>query len=199
MDRGPGGTAPAAGGSGRWRGAVLALVVGLTAVAAVGISRLRLDDDLRSLLRDNAADFRLIDEVSARFGAPDRDCIVQATARSGDVFDERPLGDLRSLSAALAAVPGVVEVRSIFDVRRQGIAGALLPVIPHTDVPLDEDARAAARSRAVGHPFVAGHLLSADAASSLMLVRLDEAANAAAGLGPAIDRIEDAIAAARRS
>ncbi|MFM8377870.1 MAG: efflux RND transporter permease subunit [Planctomycetia bacterium] len=178
---------------------MLALVVGLTAVAALGISRLRLDDDLRSLLRDNAADFRLIDEVAARFGAPDRDCIVRATARSGDVFDERPLADLRGLTTALAAVPGVVEVRSIFDVRRQGMAGALLPVIPHTDGPLDAEARAAARSRAADHPFVAGHLLSADAASSLVLVRLDEAANAAAGLGPALEGIEEALAAARRS
>ena len=165
----------------------------------LGISRLRLDDDLRALLRDNAADFRLIDEVADRFGAPDRDCIVRATARTGDLFDERPLVDLRDLSTALAAVPGVAEVRSIFDVRRQGMAGALLPVIPHTDGPLDAEARAAARERAVGHPFVAGHLLSADAASSLVLVRLEEAANSPAGLGPALAGIEETLAAARRS
>ncbi|MEI6240179.1 MAG: MMPL family transporter [Planctomycetia bacterium] len=198
MDRRSGGTAPAAGRSGRWRGVVLAIAVGLTSIAVVGIARLRIDDDLRSLLRDSDAEFQLIDEVAGRFGAPDRDCIVRATARTGDVFDERTLTELRSLCDALAKVPGVVEVRSIFDVRRQGVAGALLPVIPRADGPLDEEARNAARQRAANHPLVAGHLLSADATSSLVLVRLDETANSTASLGPALDRIERVLDAARR-
>ncbi|NBT14591.1 MAG: hypothetical protein EBS56_13605, partial [Planctomycetia bacterium] len=154
--------------------------------------------DLRSLLRDNDAEFRLIDDVAARFGAPDRDCIVRATARGGDMFDERPLKDLRALCTALAGVPGVVEVRSILDVRRQGIAGAILPVVPRAEGPLDDATRAAARERAREHPLVAGHLLSADGRSALVLVRLSEQANSAAGLGPAVTGIEAALEAARR-
>lgn len=150
------------------------------------------------MLRDNATEFQLIDDVAERFGAPERDCIVRATVRSGDVFDARPLADLRSLCDALATVPGVTDVRSIFDVRRQGVAGALLPVIPRADGPLDEEARQAARQRAASHPLVAGHLLTADATSSLVLVRLDERATSAAGLGPALAAIEGVLDAARR-
>jgi len=119
---------------------------------------------------------------------------VRTTARTGDIFDAAPLGELRDLCAALAAVPGVVDVRSIFDVRRQGVSGALLPVIPRSESLLDEEAREAARRRATAHPLVAGHLLSADARSTLVLVRLDEAANAAAGLGPTITAVERVLA-----
>ena len=198
VDRRPGGATPAAGRPGRWRGLVLAIAIGLTAAAIVGIARLRLDDDLRSLLRDNDAEFQLIDEIAGRFGAPDRDCIVRATVRDGDVFDARPLEDLRSLTDALAGVPGVVGVRSIFDVRRQGVAGALLPVIPRTDGPLDEETRAAARLRAADHPLVAGHLLSGDGASSLVLVRLDETSNSAANLGGALGGIERVLDTTRQ-
>lgn len=178
---------------------MLAIAIGLTAIAIFGISRLRLDDDLRSLLRDSDAEFRQIDEVAARFGAPERDCIIRATARGGDVFEAQALEELRALCAALAKVPGVVDVRSIFDVRRQGVAGALLPVIPRTDGPLDESSRAAARQRAAAHPLVSGHLLSADGASSLVLARLDEAANSATNLGGSIDAIEHVLGRCRRA
>ena len=196
MDRRPGGAAPAAG---RWRAPALALVAVLTALSVFGISRLRLDDDLRSLLRDNDAEFALIDELADRFGAPDRDCIVRATAPTGDLFAARPLADLRRIADELGRVEGVAQVRSIFDVRRQGVAGALLPVVPHSSEPLDVEQRAAARSRALEHPLAAGHLLTPDAASSLILVRLTAEANASAGLGPALAGIEQVLTDARQA
>ncbi|NDC62855.1 MAG: hypothetical protein EBZ59_02465 [Planctomycetia bacterium] len=200
LDRRPGGAAPAPGDpdgeSPRWRRLALAAVVLLTILAAVGLGRLRLDDDLRSLLRDSSADFGLLDDVAARFGAPDRDCIVRATARSRDLFGEEPLDDLRRLSLALENVAGVEQVRSIFDVRRQGVAGGLLPVIPRTRDGLDEAALAAARDRAARHPLIAGHLLSADGASSLLLVRLREGADRPPQLGHAIADIQAVLDAA---
>ena len=194
MDRRPGGTAPGpggrTGGNPGWRRLALTAVVVLTGLAVVGLSRLRLDDDLRSLLRDSSADFGLIDEIAARFGAPDRDCIVRATTRSKHLFDERPLADLRRLARSLEAIEGVEQVRSIFDVRRQGAAGGLLPVIPRSRDGLDADELAAARARAEKHPLIAGHLLSADGGSSLLLVRLREGVDRPPLLGPAVERIQ---------
>jgi len=195
VDRGPGRTPPAAGRTAGWRLISLAVVLLISALAAVGLSRLRLDDDLRSLLRDNEADFLLIDELADRFGAPERDCILRATAGSGDIFDALPLESLRRVSEMLERVDGVEQVRSIFDVRRQGTAGAILPVIPRAADGLDEEARAAARGRAMVHPLIAGHLLDEAGSSTLLLVRLDAASNRTDRLGAAIGRIEAAIAA----
>jgi uncharacterized protein len=165
-----------------------------TAVAVLGISRLRLDDDLRALIRDSGGEFALVDEVAAIFGPPDRDCIVRATARSGDIFDAEPLMALEALAGRLRGLEGVEQVRSIFDVRRQGAAGAILPVIPRRAEPLDAEARAEAKARAARHPLVAGHLLSADAASSLLLVQLSADAERPPRSSEVVARIEAALA-----
>jgi predicted RND superfamily exporter protein len=161
-----------------------------------GISRLRIDDDLRSLIRDSGGEFAAVDEVAAIFGPPDRDCIVRATARSGDIFDAEPLAALESLAARLREVEGVEQVRSMFDIRRQGAAGAILPVIPRRAEPLDDETRAESRARAARHPLVAGHLLSADATTSLLLVQLAADAERPPRSSAAVARIEAVLAEA---
>jgi len=139
-------------------------------------------------------DFRLVDEVAARFGTSDRDCIVRVSARSGDLFDRQSLPALRRLAERLAGVDGVVEVRSMLDVRRQGAAGAVLPVIPHVARELSADDLTAARARALAHPLVAGQLLSTDGGSTLVLARLDAAADRPPRLAAVVERVERALA-----
>ena len=192
LDRRSGGTAPSA--PPRWRFFAAVAVGLLTLLAAFGLSRLKIDDDLRSLLRDADADFRLVDEVAARFGAPDRDCIIRATARSGDLFDGPSLAALRSLADSLATIDGVEQVRSMFDIRRQGAAGAVLPVIPHVEGQLTAADGEAAKARAAGHPLIAGHLLSVDATSSLLIARLSAAADRPPRQGEVVASIEKLLA-----
>jgi len=146
------------------------------------------------LLRDANADFRLVDEVADRFGAPDRDCIIRATARSGDLFDGPSLAALRSLADSLATIDGVEQVRSMFDIRRQGIAGTMLPVIPRVEGELAAAEAEASRARALAHPLIQGHLLSSDASSVLIIARLDAAADKPPRLGEVVTRIESLLA-----
>ena len=174
-----------------------ALAGGLTLLAVLGISRLRIDDDLRSLVRNGRVDFRAVDEVASLFGAPDHDCIVRAAARAGDIFSPAALAELRRLVGDLRSVAGVAEVKSIFDVRRSGLAGGLLPVIPRTRDELDAAALAAAKDRAVRHPLVTGQLLSADAATSLVLVRLEADADRPPRLPRVIAALEAVLAGFR--
>ena len=131
-----------------------------------------------------------MDEIADVFGPPDRDCIVRAAARSGDIFDAESLTALESLAGRLRAIEGVDDVRSIFDIRRQGTAGVVLPVIPRTSDPLDAESLARAKARASGHPLVAGHLLSADASSSLLLVQLSATADRPPASSAVVARIE---------
>ena len=159
-------------------------------MAAFGISRLRFDDDLQALVRDGSAQLDLVDEIADVFGPPDRDCIVRAAARSGDIFDAESLTALESLAGRLRGIEGVDDVRSIFDIRRQGTAGVVLPVIPRTSDPLDAESLARAKARASGHPLVAGHLLSADASSSLLLVQLSATADRPPASSAVVARIE---------
>ncbi|MFM9059092.1 MAG: efflux RND transporter permease subunit [Planctomycetaceae bacterium] len=187
----------ARGGKPGWRLAGWILAAVLTALAVRGLVGLRIDDDLRSLVQADRGDFRVLDEVAAVFGAPDLDCIVRVTATGGDVFAAEPLAQLRATVERLRGVEGVAEVRSIFDVRRQGRIGALLPVIPRHETGLDDAGRAAAKARSERHPLVAGQLLSADAASSLVLVRLVAGADRPPLQPEVVARLESAVAAAR--
>jgi predicted RND superfamily exporter protein len=172
---------------------ILAVVV-CSILAAVGLSRLQVDDDLRSLLRNGTDDFLVVDEIADRFGAPDRDCIVRVTPATGSLFAPVALGQLRDLVDDLALIDGVEEVRSMFDIRRQGVAGALLPVIPRVSGPLDDAACAAARERCSKHPLIAGHLLSPDANAALLLVRLGPGHDTPAGADPVLAAIATLLA-----
>ena len=202
LDRGPGGAAlDRRSGTDLtrpqvrdWRLAGWLLAATLTALAAFGISRLRFDDDLQALVRDGSAQLDLVDEIADVFGPPDRDCIVRAAARSGDIFDAESLTALESLAGRLRGIEGVDDVRSIFDIRRQGTAGVVLPVIPRTSDPLDAESLARAKARASGHPLVAGHLLSADASSSLLLVQLSATADRPPASSAVVARIEAVLA-----
>lgn len=135
-----------------------------------------------------------MDEIADVFGPPDRDCIVRAAARSGDIFDAKSLTALEKLAGRLRRIEGVDDVRSIFDIRRQGTAGVVLPVIPRTSDPLDAESLARAKTRASGHPLVAGHLLSADASSSLLLVQLSATADRPPASSAVVARIEAVLA-----
>ena len=135
-----------------------------------------------------------MDEIADVFGPPDRDCIVRAAARSGDIFDAESLTALEDLAGRLRGIEGVDDVRSIFDIRRQGTAGVVLPVIPRTSDPLDAESLARAKARASGHPLVAGHLLSTDASSSLLLVQLSATADRPPASSAVVARIEAVLA-----
>ena len=169
-----------------------------TVVACFGISKLHFNDDVRALLRSvdagaAAADFERIDEITARFGAADSSCIIRAKAQVGDLFSPGSMLSLQTLTDRLATVHGVLEVRSIFDIRREGIAGAVLPVIPRTADPLSEEKLAEVRSRAVRHPLIGGHLLNKDASSSLIMLQLAHGFDAPPAVSSVITNIEDIL------
>jgi predicted RND superfamily exporter protein len=132
--------------------------------------------------------------VASRFGSPDRDCIIRATARSGDLFDGPSLAALREVADRLALVDGVEQVRSMFDIRRRGVSGGLLPVIPHVDGELAPAEAEAAKSRAIAHPLIQGHLLAPDASSGLLIAHLSESSDRPPQLGAAVARIEKLLA-----
>lgn len=154
----------------RW----LAIAIGLaTAAASIGISQLRLDDDLRGLLQGSADDFAMIDRVAERFGTRDHDCIVRANVQQGDILAPAAVGALRQLCDELRDVEGVEEVHSLLDVRRAGMLGGLLNAVPrHYHEENDPEVLAAVRARLESNPLIAGNLLSSDAKSTIIQLRL---------------------------
>ncbi len=206
LDCGPGRIPPPAN-SGNWRRWSLLAVIVISCFAGYGLSRIRIDDDLRSLLRSvrptsllggaDAArvdeEFALVDAIGNRFGAPDRDCIIRVKCQHEDIFHEPGLSQLRILVKKLQTLPDVDRIRSMFEVRREGVAGALLPVIPKTSGELDAETLRKSRIRAQEHPLVNGQLLSADGTTALFIVRLSAGADRPPRLGQAVEAIESTL------
>ena len=201
------GRVPPPANSGNWRRWSLLAVIVISCFAGYGLTRIRIDDDLRSLLRSvrptsllggtDAArvdeEFALVDAIGNRFGAPDRDCIIRVKCQQDDIFHEPGLSQLRVLVKKLQSLPDVDRVRSMFEVRREGVAGAILPVIPKTSDELDAETLRKSRTRAQEHPLVNGQLLSADGTTALFIVRLSAGADQPPRLGQAVEAIESTL------
>ncbi len=163
----------------------------VTAVASFGISQLRLDDDLRGLLRGSVDDFALVDRVAERFGTHDRDCIVRADVTEGDLLVPAAVGQLRRLCEELRSLDGIADVHSLLNVRRAGMLGGLLTAVPRGyDDEDDPEVLAAVRRRIRSNPLIAGTLLSADATSTLIQLRLAGDATEPSQLSSVVPAIE---------
>ena len=143
-------------------------VLGLTAIAAVGLSRLEFDDDPRNLLRTRSPGYQTMVEAFDDFGADDADVVL--VIEGDDLFSATALSALRAIVEDAKRIVGVERVDSIFDARRTIVRGVQIPLIPTRD--LSEAALAQARQRALEHPLVRRQLLSDDARTTLVLVRI---------------------------
>ncbi len=153
----------------RRTGLLIALIVGMTAVATVGVSRLTIDDVPSSLFRSDDDEFRRLEEVWETFGSDDGDVLMlvrskQLTRRSGGLA-------LAELTAAAAAVPGVRAVASPTLLVSRGPLGLPLPLWPGPDSP--QESWEALESAAAAHPLASGQLLAEDGQAALVVVQFE--------------------------
>ncbi|MBX9787654.1 MAG: MMPL family transporter [Pirellulales bacterium] len=167
----------------RW---VAALVVVLTALSIVGVFRLELDDVPRSVFKTDNADYAQLLEFLDDFESDDNDCLL--VIDGGDLFTPRGAGAIRQLVDGAKQIPGVSSVRSLGDVVSFGPGGAE-SLLPPADAPPERFATA--RQRALAHPLVRGQVLSPDARTALVIVRLDGDLEAIHDIEPVVDSLHD--------
>ncbi|MBX3422614.1 MAG: MMPL family transporter [Pirellulaceae bacterium] len=185
----------------RLRWPLCVLLVLLTMAAIIGVLRLEFDDVPRSVFRTDDIEFDRLEEVFRNFGSDDNDCILvvqPASARnhsgasSDDLFSPAAVTALRSLVGELKQLDGIDSVRSLTDVvtfTPQGGVGSLLPPEGTQDT---EIYRAAVR-QATEHPLVRGQLLSPDATTSLIIVRLADASLGISQIQPLLQDIRNSV------
>ncbi len=142
-------------------------VCGLTLFAIGGAAQLQFDDEPRAIFRGDDPSFALLEEVFTDFGADENDCILVV---QGDLFTPEGVAAFRDAVARLRATFPDAVVQSLADAVVFDDDGT-----PHALLPTDTDDRAAlaaARQAALKHPLIAGQLLSDDASTALILLRL---------------------------
>ncbi|MHC4204908.1 MAG: efflux RND transporter permease subunit [Planctomycetota bacterium] len=151
------------------RRSVCCLVVILTVVALVGISRLDYSMNPSSDIRGNDTDWKVLEEFYNEFNPEGQACVV--LLKADDIFTPEAVTALRQLVSKMRESKGVAQVYSIDDV--PVISGG----IPHRLLPagqLDQKVLRQARAEALVHPLIGGQLLSPNAEITVKIVRLNE-------------------------
>ncbi|MEX1025830.1 MAG: MMPL family transporter [Planctomycetota bacterium] len=152
----------------RW---VAAFVVVALGVFGVGLTRLAFDDEPRGILRSDAPEFALLEEVWRDFGADDNEALV--VLDGGPVLSVDGLRALERLVRDLRGIDGVERVSSIASlVEFRGLVPR--PLVPAAEAfgALTEAERDALAERVAAHPLVAGRLVSGDGETALIVAHI---------------------------
>ena len=163
----------------RWPRTVFVTCLVIAALAAVGTTRLKNEEDLLVFLPTSDPDVRLFQDVSRRFGSL-RVAIVGVEAPAGDdVFSPASLGKIERATHAIKNVRGVDLILSMTEVS-DIIAGPLgatqVDLVP--SLPTNAAESRALREKILSREFAVGNFVSPDGRGALILASIRRTAPA---------------------
>jgi len=167
------------------------LIVMITALAALGLGRISVDDSLTELFRNDTPDFKRYEMVSERFPSSEYDVLIVVEGK--DLLRPGPLEALRGLSFDLNLIDGSKGIVSLFSARdRPDAKGYAAPLVPDGELPTGV-AYEELIGRLKQNQIVQGKLLSADGELALIVLALDRKVVEAAGLKQTVGEIREAV------
>jgi hypothetical protein len=149
------------------------LIALLTAAAAMGFARLKVDDSLSELFRTDTKEFRQYEEIDRRFPSSEYDVLVVVEGR--DLLERDKLEAFRSAVVELQLTDGVQGLVSMLSARgKPDETGYAPPVVPD-DLPQDDAAYAEVIEALKSNDIVKGKFLSDDGTLALVVIALDRA------------------------
>lgn len=151
--------------------AVLALIVVLTGLALVGVSKLRVDDSLSELFRTDTAEFRKYEEIDHRFPSSEYDVLVVVEGEK--LLEPDGIKAFREAVIELQLTDGVGGLVSMLSARGMPDGnGYAAPVVPD-ELPADATSYAAVMAALKENDIVKDKFLSADGELALVVISLD--------------------------
>ncbi|MEG6507600.1 MMPL family transporter [Methyloligella sp. 2.7D] len=180
-----------------WPIASLIILVVLTAIMGVGVSKLATDDALDQFLRSTTPDYQAFERLRERFPSSDRD--VYLTIEGKNLLSPKHLNQMRDLNFDLLLSDPVVSVMSIFSLRAPLSEGGVPePIIPE-ELSGDPQQLADIQKRIDTHPLAGGRLLSKPDADgsrlALFVVALSQEAIYEYGLPGVMSQLDEIIQA----
>jgi predicted RND superfamily exporter protein len=162
----------------------------LSAIAAVGFVRVKVDDSLSQLFRSETDEFRTYEEVTRRFPSNEFDVLIVI---EGDRLLERSsLEKLRELAIELQLIDGTRGLISIFSAREPPEQGSIPPPLFPSPLPEGADYQALIK-RVTANEIIKGKMLSDDGKLTLMVLALEPSSTAPDKLGPTIGAVREAV------
>ena len=165
-------------------------VIALSLAAAVGVTRLKVDDSLSQLFRSDTAEFKQYEEVSRRFPSSEFDVLIVVEGKT--LLTRSSLVKLRDLVIDVQLVDGVRGIISLFSARQPPEGGRLpAPLFPEE---LPEGAEYDKLiDRVKANEIIRGKLLSEDGELTLTVLALDPAVVEGKGLNDVIGEIRKIV------
>ena len=167
----------------------LALVAVLTIAAALGLSKIRVDDSLSELFRTNTEEFHRYEEIDRRFPSSEYDVLVVIEGKQ--LLTHEGLEAFKHAAQDLQLVDGVSGIISMLSAREKpDAAGYAAPVVPDELPEGEAFANMLATLRA--NNIVEGKFLSKDGQLALAVLSLDRNVVAEQSARTVIHEIEEA-------
>jgi predicted RND superfamily exporter protein len=142
----------------------------VTALTLPGLTKLRIDTGLASLISDSDPDRQAYLRVSEEFGSDNRTLVY---VRDPALWTTSKIAELERLQDALESVEQVARVESILTVRTIRGSGRSLDSRPLiVDGSTNQANVKRARRDALGNPLIVGNYVSADGAATAMMVTI---------------------------
>jgi predicted RND superfamily exporter protein len=164
------------------------LILAITAVAAQGLLRLRVDDSLSELFRTNTQEFRTYEEIDRRFPSSEYDVLVVVEGKN--LLTREGLTAFANAASDLQLADGVDGIVSMLSARSRPDASGYAPPIVPDELP-DGAAFDAMLDQLKNNDIVKGKFLSEDGNLALMVLALDRDAVAEKSAKTVIGGIED--------
>jgi predicted RND superfamily exporter protein len=162
------------------------LIILVTLVALLGISKLRVDDSLSELFRTDTPEFHDYELISKRFPSSEYDVLIVIEGPA--LLERKSIGALRKLVSELQFVDGMDGEVSLFSAREAPEPGKVPgPVFP-AKLPTGE-AFAELIDQVRHNEIISGKLLSDDGTLTLILLALNREVVASKGLNSVVEQI----------
>lgn len=145
------------------------IMVVLCAVAALGITRLEVDDSLSQLFRTDTAEFHQYEEVTKRFPSAEFDVLIVV---EGDVLARNSLEAMRNLVTDLQLIDATRNIISLFSAREPGTNGRLPPPLFPEILPEGAEFEELVE-RVKANEIIRGKLMSDDGTLALVVLALE--------------------------
>lgn len=165
------------------------LILIISALAVVGLLRLKVDDSLAELFRTNTEEFRIYEDIDRRFPSSEYDVLVVVEGK--DLLSRDGLTAFAAATSELQLADGVSGLVSMLSARGKPDAnGYAAPIVPD-DLP-EGDGLASIVSALKSNDIVKGKFLSEDGELALIVLSLDRAVVGELGAKAVIGGIKQA-------
>ena len=170
--------------------AIAVMVVVLCAAAAVGVTRLKVDDSLSQLFRSDTPEFKQYEEVSRRFPSSEYDVLIVVEGKT--LLARSSLEKLRDVVTDVQLIDSVKGIISLFSARQPPEAGKLPGPLFPPELP-EGAAYDQLIERIKANEIIRGKLLSEDGELALIVLALDPPVVQGKGLHDVVGEIRETV------